>query len=188
MNRCRWNIKRIRQRHVGYRYVLGLMVVLLLAQPLAQAIPLLNCSLVIGLATFLMVALTRVSPLLNSRIPTYCLGCLAIGLEIIYAVMIKQAIGPGFAFTFAHVVAWIAFFGLYLFRMVRALVREPSVTTSVVMGAASFVSDCRQSAFQTCDTSSGWPRRRHQFLSPPRPLPRPEGSMKIDSKARQPAG
>ena len=137
MNRCRWNIKRIRQRHVGYRYVLGLMVVLLLAQPLAQAIPLLNCSLVIGLATFLMVALTRVSPLLNSRIPTYCLGCLAIGLEIIYAVMIKQGIGPGFAFTFAHVVAWIAFFGLYLFRMVRALVREPYVTTSVVMGAAS---------------------------------------------------
>ena len=137
MNRRRWNIKRIRQRHVGYRYVLGLLVVLLLAQPLAHAAPLLNCGLVILLATFLMVGLTRVTPLLNSRIPAYCLGCLAIALEIPYAVMIKQAISPGFAFTFAHVVAWIAFFGLYLFRMVRALVREPYVTTSVVMGAAS---------------------------------------------------
>ena len=80
MNRRRWNIKRIRQRHVGYRYVLGLLVVLLLAQPLAHAAPLLNCGLVILLATFLMVGLTRVSPLLNSRIPAYCLGCLAIAL------------------------------------------------------------------------------------------------------------
>ena len=137
MNHRRWNIERIRQRHLGYRYVLALMVVLLLAQPLAHALPLLNCGLVILLATFLMVGLTRVSPLLNSRIPAYCLGCLAIALEIPYALMIKQNISPSFAFTFAHVVAWIAFFGLYLFRMVRALVREPYVTTSVVMGAAS---------------------------------------------------
>ncbi len=137
MNHRRWNIKRIRQRHVGYRYVLALMVAVLLAQPLAHVLPLLNCGLVILLATFLMVGLTRVSPLLNSRIPAYCLGCLAIALEIPYALMIKQNISPSFAFTFAHVVAWIAFFGLYLFRMVRALVREPYVTTSVVMGAAS---------------------------------------------------
>ena len=137
MNHGRWNIKRIRQRHVGYRYVLALMVLVLLAQPLAHVLPLLNCGLVILLATFLMVGLTRVSPLLNSRIPAYCLGCLAIALEIPYALMIKQNISPSFAFTFAHVVAWIAFFGLYLFRMVRALVREPYVTTSVVMGAAS---------------------------------------------------
>ena len=137
MNHRRWNIERIRQRHLGYRYVLALMVVLLLAQPLAHALPLLNCGLVILLATFLMVGLTRVSPLLNSRIPVYCLGGLAIALEIPYALMIKQTISPSFAFTFAHVLAWIAFFGLYLFRMVRALVREPYVTTSVVMGAAS---------------------------------------------------
>lgn len=137
MNHRRWNIKRIRQRHVGYRYVLALMVLVLLAQPLAHVLPLLNCGLVILLATFLMVGLTRVSPLLNSRIPAYCLGCLAIALEIPYALMIKQNISPSFAFTFAHVVAWIAFFGLYLFRMVRALVREPYVTTSVVMGAAT---------------------------------------------------
>ena len=137
MNHRRWNIERIRQRHLGYRYVLALMVVLLLAQPLAHALPLLNCGLVILLATFLMVGLTRVSPLLNSRIPAYCLGCLAIALEIPYALMIKQNISPSFAFTFAHVLAWIAFFGLYLFRMVRALVREPYVTTSVVMGATS---------------------------------------------------
>ena len=137
MNHGRWNIKRIRQRHVGYRYVLALMVLVLLAQPLAHDLPLLNCGLVILLATFLMVGLTRVSPLLNSRIPAYCLGCLAIALEIPYALMIKQNISPSFAFTFAHVLAWIAFFGLYLFRMVRALVREPYVTTSVVMGAAS---------------------------------------------------
>ena len=137
MTHRRWTIERIRQRHLGYRYVLALMVVLLLAQPLAHALPLLNCGLVILLATFLMVGLTRVSPLLNSRIPAYCLGCLAIALEIPYALMIKQNISPSFAFTFAHVLAWIAFFGLYLFRMVRALVREPYVTTSVVMGATS---------------------------------------------------
>ena len=137
MNHRRWNIERIRQRHLGYRYALVLLVLLLLAQPLAHVVPLLNCGLVILLATFLMVGLTRVSPLLNSRIPAYCLGCLAIALEIPYALMIKQNISPSFAFTFAHVLAWIAFFGLYLFRMVRALVREPYVTTSVVMGATS---------------------------------------------------
>ena len=39
MNHRRWNIERIRQRHLGYRYVLALMVVLLLAQPLAHALP-----------------------------------------------------------------------------------------------------------------------------------------------------
>jgi hypothetical protein len=137
MNRRRWNIKRIRQRHVGYRYSLVVLVVLLLAQPLAHAIPLLNCGLVIGLATFLMVGLTRVSPLLNSRIPAYCLGSLAIVMEIPYALLILQHKGPSFLFTVAHVVAWIAFFALYLFRMVRSLVREPYVTTSVVLGAAS---------------------------------------------------
>jgi hypothetical protein len=137
MNRRGWNIKRIRQRHVAYRYAVVLLVLFLVAQPLAHAVPLLNCGLVIGLATFLMVGLTRVSPLLNSRIPVYCLGCLAIAMEIPYAVMILQDIGPSFLFTIAHVVAWIAFFGLCLFRMVRALVRERYVTTSVVMGAAS---------------------------------------------------
>ena len=136
LNRRHWNIQQIRQRHGGYRYALALIVVLLLAQPLARALPLLNCGLVILLATFLMVGLTRVSTLLTSRIPVYGLGCLAIGLEIPYAVLILQQKSAGFLFTFVHVVAWIAFFGLYLFRMVRALVREPYVTTSVVMGAA----------------------------------------------------
>ncbi|MCX5946294.1 MAG: hypothetical protein NTZ53_13570 [Cyanobacteria bacterium] len=136
MNRRRWNIERIRQRHLGYRYALVLLVLLLMLQPLAHGLPLLNCGLVIVLATFLMVCLTRVSPLLNSRIPAYCLGCLAIALEIPYAVMILQSKSPSFLFTLAHVVAWIAFFGLCLFRVVRALIREPYVTTSVVMGAA----------------------------------------------------
>ena len=136
MNRRRWNIERIRQRHVGYRYALVLLVLLLLAQPLAHALPLLNCGLVILLATYLMVCLTRVSPLLNSRIPAYCLGCTAIAMEIPYAVMIMQQKGPSFLFTLVHIVVWIAFFGLYLFRMVRAVIREPYVTTSVVMGAA----------------------------------------------------
>jgi hypothetical protein len=50
--------------------------------------------------------------------------------------MILQHKSAGFLFTFVHVAAWVAFFGLYLFRMVRALIREPYVTTSVVMGAA----------------------------------------------------
>jgi len=136
MHQSRWNIERIRQRHVGYRFALALLVLMLMAQPLAQGLPLLNCGLVILLATFLMVCLTRLSPLRNSRIPAYGLGCLAIGLEIPYAVMILQHKSAGFLFTFVHVAAWVAFFGLYLFRMVRALIREPYVTTSVVMGAA----------------------------------------------------
>jgi hypothetical protein len=137
MNHRRWNIKRIRQRHVGYRYSLLVLVVVLGAQPLARTIPLLNCGLVIGLATFLMVGLTRVSPLLNSRIPAYCLGSLAIAMEIPYALLVLQHQGPTFFFTVVHVVVWIAFFALYLFRMVRSLVREPYVTTFVVMGAAA---------------------------------------------------
>lgn len=137
MRRQRWNIERIRQRHGAYRFALGLLVVMLVAQPLARAVPLLNCVLVSLLAAFLMLGLTRVSPLVNSRISVYGLGCLAIALEIPYAVLIQQHRGPSFLFTVAHVIAWIAFFGLYLFRMVRALVREPYVTTSVVMGATA---------------------------------------------------
>jgi len=66
MNRRRWNIERIRKRHLGYRHALVLMVLLLVAQPFAQHTPMLNCGLVSFLAAYLMLFMVRLSPLRSS--------------------------------------------------------------------------------------------------------------------------
>jgi len=57
------------------------------------------------LATFPMVCLTRLTWLLNSRLPAYGLGCLAKAIKIADAVLILQNKNAGFWVAFVHIAA-----------------------------------------------------------------------------------
>jgi hypothetical protein len=60
-------IRRIRRRHRGYNIVLVTISLLLLLQPVAQRLPLLNPLGAISLALVMMLFLTRYSPLQARR-------------------------------------------------------------------------------------------------------------------------
>jgi hypothetical protein len=112
-------------------------VLLLLLLPLAQGHPWLLSVMLVLLALVLMVFVSRYSPLRQSRPLIYGLGALAIGLEILWHGALIQAPGLGRMLTVPHVFVWLVFLSVGVFRKVKTLVREPYVTVSVVLGAAS---------------------------------------------------
>jgi hypothetical protein len=85
----------------------------------------------------LIVFVSRYSPLRQTRPLIYGLGALAIGLEILWHGALIQAPDLGRMLTVPHVFAWLVFLSVGVFRKVKTLVREPYVTVSVVLGAAS---------------------------------------------------
>ena len=137
MRITREQLQRIRRRHLGYRITLVYELVLLLLLPLAQLyIPLLSL-LLIGQALVFMVFVSRFSSLKGSRPVMYALGCLAIALEVIWHLALIWTPDFGRMLTMPHVVVWVMFLLLAVVRKVRSLIREPFVTMSVVLGAAS---------------------------------------------------
>ncbi|QCH13555.1 hypothetical protein CB0101_00185 [Synechococcus sp. CB0101] len=137
MRITREQLQRIRRRHLGYRITLVYELVLLLLLPLAQLFPPLLSLLLIGQALVFMVFVSRFSSLKGSRPVMYALGCLAIALEVIWHLALIWT--PDFVrvLTMPHVVVWVMFLLLAVVRKVRSLIREPFVTMSVVLGAAS---------------------------------------------------
>ena len=137
MRITREEIVRLRKRHRGYLITLATEVVLLLLLPVAQgSIWLLSCSLIV-LALVLMVFVSRYSPLRKTRPLIYGLGGLAIALELIWHLALTAQPELGRALTIPHVIVWLVFLSLAVIRKVKTLNREPFVTVSVVMGAAS---------------------------------------------------
>ena len=137
MKLTREQLQLIRHRHLGYRITLVYELVLLLMLPLAQLfIPLLSL-LLIGQALVLMVFVSRFSSLKRTRPLMYGLGCTAIALEVIWHLALTFSPGFGRALTLPHVVVWVMFLLVAVVRKVRSLIREPFVTMSVVLGAAS---------------------------------------------------
>ena len=67
----------------------------------------------------------------------YGLGGLAIALELIWHLALTAQPALGRALTIPHVIVWLVFLSLAVIRKVKTLNREPFVTVSVVMGAAS---------------------------------------------------
>jgi hypothetical protein len=67
----------------------------------------------------------------------YGLGCSAIALEVIWHVALVWSPLFGRALTLPHVVVWVLFLLVAVIRKVKSLIREPFVTMSVVLGAAS---------------------------------------------------
>jgi hypothetical protein len=133
----REQLQRIRRRHLGYRITLVYELVLLLLLPLAQLFPPLLSLLLIGQALVFMVFVSRFSSLKGSRPVMYALGCLAIALEVIWHLALIWTPDFGRVLTMPHVVVWVMFLLLAVVRKVRSLIREPFVTMSVVLGAAS---------------------------------------------------
>ena len=137
MRITREEIVRLRKRHRGYLITLATEVALLLLLPVAQgSIWLLSGSLIV-LALVLMVFVSRYSPLRKTRPLIYGLGGLAIALELIWHLALIAQPALGRALTIPHVIVWLVFLSLAVIRKVKTLNREPFVTVSVVMGAAS---------------------------------------------------
>lgn len=133
----REQLQRIRNRHRGYRITLVYELVLLLLLPVAQVFPLLLSMLLIGQAMVFMLFVSRFSSLRRTRPLMYGLGCTAIVLEVIWHAALIWTPAVGRVLTLPHVVVWVLFLLVAVVRKVKSLIREPYVTMSVVLGAAS---------------------------------------------------
>lgn len=133
----REQILRIRRRHRGYIIVLVTISVVLLMQPIAQRLPLLNPLGAITLSLVMMLFLTRYSPLRERKRLFYGLGIAAIVSEVLWLLGLETHQGLAIHLGIAHLLVWSLFIGVFLLRKVRALMLEPYVTQAVVMGAAS---------------------------------------------------
>jgi hypothetical protein len=137
MKLTRDELGRIRQRHRGYRITLLVQVGILLLLPLTQRLPGLLSILLCLLAAVLLVFTSRFSPLRRSKRLIFGLGGLAIAMEIFWHGALILAPSLGRWLTFPHVLIWLLFLLTAVVRKVLTLTREPIVTTSVVLGAAS---------------------------------------------------
>ena len=137
MKITREQLYRLRKRHYGYRVTLVYELILVLLLPIAQQWTLLLSLLLIGQALVFMVFVSRFSSLRATRPVMYVLGCSAIALEVIWHVALVWSPQFGRALTLPHVVVWVLFLLVAVIRKVKSLIREPFVTMSVVLGAAS---------------------------------------------------
>jgi len=133
----REQLYRIRKRHLGYRITLIYELVLLLMLPLAQLYSWILSLLLIGQALVFMVFVSRYSSLKRTRPVMYTLGSGAIVLEVIWHAALIWNPLLGRVLTLPHVVVWVMFLLVAVVRKVKSLIREPFVTMSVVLGAAS---------------------------------------------------
>jgi hypothetical protein len=133
----RGDIERLRKRHRGYQITLAVEVLLVLSLPLAERWPGLLSLMLVALAVVLSAFLSRYSLLRRSRVVVYVFGGLAIALEVLWHLLRQVDPRWGVALSVPHVLVWVVFLALVLLRKVKTLVREPFVTVSVVMGAAS---------------------------------------------------
>lgn len=137
MKLTRDELRRIRQRHNGYRITLLVQVAILLLLPLTQRLPGLLSLLLCLLAAVLLVFTSRFSPLRRSKRLIFGLGGLAIAMEFLWHGALILAPSLGRWLTFPHVLIWLLFLLTAVVRKVLTLNREPIVTASVVLGAAS---------------------------------------------------
>jgi hypothetical protein len=133
----RADLVRLRKRHRGYQLTLAAEVLLVLCLPLVLQWPWLMSLLLVLMASVLIVFLSRYSLLQRSRVVVYLFGGLAITLELLWLLLHKLDPNWSVLLSVPHVVVWLVFLVLVLLRKVQGLVREPFVTVSVVMGAAS---------------------------------------------------
>ena len=130
-------LHRIRKRHRGYSYLLTVICLVLLSQPLAVEWPLLNSLCSISVALVMMLFLTRNSPFQLHKKRLYVLGITAILFELVWLTTLAESPGLAKHLTILHLLIWSLFIGSFLLRKVRALMIEPYVTIGVLMGAAN---------------------------------------------------
>ncbi|MEI6830294.1 MAG: hypothetical protein WCK64_10685 [Synechococcaceae cyanobacterium ELA445] len=129
--------QRIRKRYRGYGYLLVVVSLTVLVQPLALNWPLLTSMNSIIMAMVMMIFLTRYSLLRFHRSWLYGLGSSAIVFEVIWLICMAEVPGIAKHLTLAHLLIWALFIGYFLIRCVRTLMLEPFVTVYVLMGACT---------------------------------------------------
>ncbi|PSI01511.1 hypothetical protein C7K08_07720, partial [Synechococcus lacustris str. Tous] len=146
MDRRFWDINRIRKRHVAYRYLLFLEVFIICIIPLGFSYPLVLSASALVLELYVLFFLGKVSNLRKGRLFMYFLGGSAFVVELIWFILdLSYTVSyvDGFfalnqpALSLLRFTLWFFFFGLLLIRLIKSLIREPFVTTSVVMGAGA---------------------------------------------------
>ncbi len=138
MKLTRDKLRRIRQRHRGYRITLLVQVAILLLLPLTQRLPGLLSLLLCLLAAVLLVFTSRFSPLRRSKRLIFGLGGLAIAMELLWHGTLILTPSLGRWLTFLHVLIWLLFLLTAVVRKVLTLNREPIVTALWVLAPSSF--------------------------------------------------
>ena len=129
--------QRIRRRHRGYAYLLAVVVVAVLIQPLALNWPLLTSMNSIIMALVMMLFLTRNSAVRAHKRWLYGLGTSAIIFEVIWLVSMVHLPSLARHLSLIHLLLWALFIGVFIVRKVQSLMLEPYVTPYVLMGACS---------------------------------------------------
>ena len=177
MKITREQLRQIRSRHFGYRVTLVYELVLLLLLPLAMHLPSLLSWLLVLLALECMVFVSRFSTLRRTRPLMYGLGGAAVFLELLWHAGLLWWPSLGRALTLPHVVVWVVFLLVVVIRKVKSLVREPFVTVSVVLGAAS--------GYLTVGIAGGvlltalWVLQPHAFVASALPALGPTGDVTV---------
>ena len=143
MRQQRWNIAKIRRRHKAYRNLLLLELVIIWLIPLSQRFPLIIDLSAIALELFFLNLVVHLSALRSGRRLVFALGGCSLLVELVW--IVSRHAGDVVALpapllgslALLRFVLFVLFFGLLLVRLVRSLIREPFVTTSVLMGAAA---------------------------------------------------
>ena len=129
--------RRIRKRHRGYAFLLVVVSLAVLVQPLALNWPLLTSLNSIIMAMVMMVFLTKNSDLRAHKSWLYGLGTSAIIFEVVWLACMVHLPALAKHLTLFHLLLWALFIGVFIERKVRSLMLEPYVTVYVLMGACS---------------------------------------------------
>jgi hypothetical protein len=127
----------LQKRHRGYVYLMAVLSMVLILQPLAVDWPLITPWNSIAVASVIMMCLTRYSPLRTTKYWVYGLGVSAISFEVIWLATLGRSPELAKHLSIPHLMIWLLFISLFLLRQVRALMMEPIVNLKVLMGATS---------------------------------------------------
>lgn len=129
--------QRIRKRHRGYAYLLVVVSLAVLVQPLSLNWPLLTSLNSIIMAMVMMIFLTRNSALRGHKRWLYGLGTSAILFEVFWLAFMVHLPALAKHLTLIHLLLWALFIGVFIVRQARSLMLEPYVNVFVLMGACS---------------------------------------------------
>jgi len=144
MDKRRWDFHRIRSRHLAYRYLLVFELLIIWMIPLWPVFPVIESLSGLLLMAYVLVCMSRFSNIKKGRRFLYIFGIASMAVQLLCIVSrmhflelhpgwLVIAVHPGFSVFYFCI--WLIFFGIVLIRLVKALIREPFVTTSVIMGA-----------------------------------------------------
>ena len=130
--------ERVRLRHLGYLRLLIVETLLIAFLPLSFFASWILSLALIMLSYVVMTCLVRYTLLRDpgNRV-FYWIGACAILIELVWRLSFLISDPLGRVLSPIHLIVWIGFIGLTLYRLIRVLHKEPSVSIRVVMGAVA---------------------------------------------------